>query len=109
MAKKIKCIRCGKSLPESEFYPSCLKRYCYLCKKCHYKKTSKYIMAYQKRRKGQEIANINPNDYIGGLSIRVLNYAKKNECKFSIESTDGISFKTSDKKEFMRELSLLIN
>lgn len=66
-------------------------------------------MAYQKRRKGQEIANINPNDYIGGLSIRVLNYAKKNECKFSIESTDGISFKTSDKKEFMRELNLLIN
>lgn len=67
-------------------------------------------MAYQKRKRNrQEEVNIDPDKYVGGLSIRILNYAKKNEYKFSIESTDGTSFKTSDKKEFLHELNLLIN
>ena len=109
MVHKIKCIHCNKELPETEYYTSVLQRHYHICKKCHNKKTMKYANAYQKRiRNKKKEPNINPDKYIGGINIRILNHIKKGEYKFNILSTGGISFQTSNKKDFLRELTALV-
>lgn len=109
---KIKCIHCGRELPVSEFYPSVLKRNYHICRKCHNKKTEKYNVAYHRRRREREKEQLSkstdPEKYLGGYNIRILNTAKKGEYKFNILGTGGYSLATNDKKEFFKKLTALL-
>ena len=109
MAHKIKCIHCNKELPETEYYTWVLQRQYHICKKCHNKKTLQYAKAYQKRIKNKKKEpNINPDKYIGGINIRILNHLKKGEYKFNILSTgDYYGLKTNSKKEFLDKIIYL--
>lgn len=109
MVHKIKCIHCDKEFPETEYYPSILRRHYHICKKCYNKKVMQYVRAYQKRiRNKKKEPNINPDKYVGGINIRILNHTKKGEYKFNILSTDGISFQTNNKKELLKEITSLV-
>ena len=96
----MKCSLCKKDLPESEFYPSILKKGLRHCKKCmykHYGKKSNY--KYQKSLK--ELPEGDFDLYYGGYNIRVLNYTRPGEYRFVINATRGKTYKTNDFKDFM--------
>lgn len=109
MVHQIKCIHCGKELPETEFYPSVLSRNYHICKKCHNKMTTKYSSAYQKRiRAKKKESNINPDKYLGGITIRILNHTKKGEYKYNLSNTSGHKMRTNNKKEFIRVITSFV-
>lgn len=122
----INCRHCHRDLPESEFYSSDLKKNCRLCKECskekskvYYQKNKKRIQEshtkYRKTHKElfrkllqnyRERVRQSQVDYetavmsmTDGYTIRILNYAKNGEYKYSVDG-NGKHFVTNDVKEF---------
>lgn len=94
----MKCSVCQKELPESEFYPSVLKRGWHICKKCHNKKTYPHTKKYAESLKGLEKKDF--DRYYGGIKINITNYPQA----FEIVKTSGEYFLTKDKEEFIKKL-----
>ena len=99
----ITCRICGEELPEDAFYPSTLKKGTPYCKKCYYKKwqkkaASKYVESLK------HLPDPDFNHFYGGYNIKILNFAKDGEFRFTIESTEGKVFKTNDPHKFMEKL-----
>lgn len=94
------CTICHRELPDTEFYPSLLKKYDYKCKKCHQKRCKDYNNSIK------NFVEEDFNRYYGGFNIKILNFARPNEYKFIIESTKETArpFYTNDLKEFMDKL-----
>lgn len=122
----IVCRRCHRELPESEFYPSCLKHHQRICKKCSNEKSKdyynkdlehsrkirakyarehrelcrKFLREYRKRVKQSAVDLENAvMSMTDGYTIRVLNYAKKGEYKYSVDG-NGKHFATNELKIF---------
>jgi hypothetical protein len=96
----MKCIKCRKELPESEFYQSDIKNHTHICKECKKTVNKKWL---ENKVIKDECAN-NFNLFYGGYEIRILNFARENEYKFIIKGTDGYFTKTNDKEEFIKKL-----
>ena len=93
------CTVCHRDLPEGEFYPSSLKRGWHICKKCHNKKTAPSVKKYQASLK--TLDDLDFNRFWGGFTIKVLNFARDGEYRYSAKSTDGSICQTNDKGEFV--------
>lgn len=93
----MKCRVCNQELPESDFFPSCVRRKDHICRKCH----TKYSQSLQKKYRQQE-KELKENVFnkkcqvVGGWKIIFLNYVKKGEYRFQAQNTDGRSYKTND-------------
>ena len=94
----MKCIKCQKELPESEFYPSLIKRGWCICHKCYYKYNLKYAKKYNQSLK--ELPEKDFDRYYGGIKINITNYPQA----FEIVKTSGEYFITKDKEEFIKKL-----
>lgn len=102
-----KCTICHKELPDSEFYPSQLKKHNYQCKKCSYEKYGKKgIQKYFAEIK--ELPNKNFDSFCGGYIVAILNYVKKNEYKYTIKGTNGIMIQTNDVDYFRKKFDEVI-
>lgn len=87
----IRCNKCKRSLPESEFYESQLRQHKYVCKKClcdehKYKRIQK---------KAQEKTPI-----VQG----VFAYLNGTKHTFTVQTSDSV-FTTSNEQEFWKNLS----
>lgn len=97
------CKICGEELPKKAFYPSILKKGTPYCKKCCYEK-------WQKKANAKYVESLKNlpdpefNRLYGGYNIKILNFAREGEFRFTISSTDGNIFKTNDPHEFMEKL-----
>ena len=99
----ITCTLCHRELPETDFYPSALKKGQHHCKKCCYKHYLK--KANQKYQKSlEELPDILFDNLYGGYNIKVLNHARPNEYKYTISPTRGEVFKTNNLDAFMDKL-----
>ena len=98
----MKCIKCQKELPESEFYPSLIKRGWCICHKCYYKYNLKYIKKYNQSLK--ELSEKDFDRYYGGIKINITNYPQE----FEISQTSGEYFRTKNKEEFIEHLLKII-
>ena len=94
----MKCIKCQKELPESEFYPSLIKRGWCICHKCYYKYNLKYAKKYNQSLK--ELPEKDFDRYYGGIKINITNYPQA----YEIVKTSGEYFITKDKEEFIKKL-----
>lgn len=92
----MKCVSCGKELPESEFYQSHIKRHCYICKKCKSQKNKEQYL----RTILEEVKLDDFDRYYGGIKINITNYPQA----FEIIRTNGEYYLTKDKKEFIKKL-----
>ena len=92
----MKCIKCQKELPESEFYPSHIKNHMHTCKKCYKVKNIndkvKSIL--------EEENESNFDRYYGGIKINITNYPQA----YEIVKTSGEYYLTKDKEEFIKKL-----
>lgn len=103
----VECSLCHKDLPESEFYPSTLRKGLRHCKKCCYERWGKKnVKKYTESIK--ELPEQDLNRYYGGIRISILNFTKKGEYKYHINSTEGFSLETNDKEEFIEHLLKII-
>ena len=102
------CTICKRDLPESEFYPSFIRRKQYQCRKCAYekwgKKAQKKYTDSIKEYPDKEFENI-----CGGYTITILNYSKTYENKYTIKSTKGTIFETNSPEQFLQEISRIIS
>jgi hypothetical protein len=112
-----KCRICGEVLPITEFYKqeSCADDYetkCKACKKLLSKYTYKrktvnrqtYDRLRQKKKREEEEALRKAKDTLGGYKIYILNHPKDGEYSYNITSTEGLLFRTNDKKVFIEAL-----
>lgn len=103
----IKCTICHRELPESEFTPSFLKRGQHQCKKCVYEKYGK--KAQEKYLKSiSELPEKNFDEFYGGYVIKVLNFTRKGEFKYIINSTKGDTFQTNSKDDFLDKINKIL-
>lgn len=98
----MKCIKCQKELPESEFYPSLIKRGWRICKKCHNKKVSPYIKKYSESLKDLEEKDF--DRFYGGIKINITNYPQA----YEIAKTSGEYYFTRNKEEFIKKLLYIL-
>lgn len=108
------CPRCKRKLPLSEFYikksTGSYESYCKKCKKelCkqwffnNKERHLKYQKKYNKNLK--KLEDLCDGQAVGGYNITILNYTKKSEYKYNIVSTDGKSFFTNSKSDFLNFL-----
>lgn len=92
------CKYCNKDLPESEFFPSIIKRGWCICHKCYYKYNLKYTKKYNQSLK--ELPEKDFDRYYGGIKINITNYPQA----YEIVKTSGEYFITKDKEEFIKKL-----
>lgn len=95
-----RCTLCHQDLPESDFYPSALKKGQYQCRKCtyeHYQKKSN--KKYSESLK--QLDEIDFDRFYGGFNIKVLNYPRPNEYKYVIMPTRGKTYVTNSLEDFM--------
>lgn len=111
----ITCKRCGIEKPDSEYYPSSLKRGESYCKKCCNEWSKKAQKKYREKRKLNRVHIDKPKGLnkrekalfestMGGYIITLLNYAKANETKFAIYSTKTDTVTYVDSDEDIRQL-----
>lgn len=98
----MKCNYCKEELPESEFYPSLIKRGWCICHKCYYKYNLKYTKKYNQSLK--ELSEKDFDRYYGGIKINITNYPQE----FEISQTSGEYFRTKNKEEFIEHLLKII-
>lgn len=95
----MRCRVCGQDKPETDFYVSQGKR-CTICKACNkqafYDWNKKQTEKRRERRDAEAV--------VGGWRIAILNHNKVNESKYQAVNTNGKSFFTSDKGEFLQFL-----
>ena len=98
-----RCTLCHQDLPESDFYPSALKKSQYQCRKCiyeHYQKKSN-------KKYNESLKQLDEKDfdrYYGGIKINITNYPQE----FEISQTSGEYFRTKNKEEFIEHLLKII-
>lgn len=102
------CTLCKRDLPETEFFPSFLRRKQHQCRKCCYekynKKAQKKYMDSIKKYPEKDFET-----FFGGYTITILNYSKKSEYRYTIKSTKSILLQTNDTEQFMAEVSKIIS
>lgn len=102
------CTICKRDLPESDFYPSFIRRKQHQCRKCSYekwgKKAQKKYTDSIKEYPDREFENI-----CGGYVITILNYSKPSESRYAIKSTNGEIFTTNSSEKFMEEIKMIIS
>lgn len=107
MAKsKIKCTKCHEELSQEDFYPSCLKRHLYICKKCHNKIVKKHTERYL-----DSVRNLPTEDFnrmYGGFNVKILNYVREGEKRYVIIPTKGKLLSTNDKEEFIQQIKEIL-
>ena len=100
----VECSLCHKELPESEFYPSTLKKGLRHCKKCSYerwyKKNNKKYVDSVKKLEEEDV-----NRYYGGYTVSIINFVRKGEYKYIIKSTNGDIFQTNCKADFLLKIN----
>lgn len=100
----VECSLCHKELPESEFYPSTLRKGLRHCKKCCYERWGKKnVKKYTESIK--ELPEQDLNRYYGGYSISIINFVRKGEYKYIIKSTNGDIFQTNCKADFLFKIN----
>lgn len=103
-----RCPKCGETKPKSEFYKNAHMKdgLSVQCKKCHNKYSVQYMKEYKIWDREEQIKDDinNFNRYMGGYKMTILNYVKKGEFKYNIESTSGELIRTNDKQEFLENL-----
>ena len=106
----IRCGHCKRELPESEFYPSHLKRGQNTCKKCNNAWTNAYHKRYIKTLKEQEnrIEEAEFNNLFGGYLVTILNSIRSGEYKYVIKNTDGYLLSTNNVQEFKTKLNEIL-
>lgn len=87
----IRCNKCKRLLPESDFYASKLKEHKYVCKKC--------ICDEQKRERFEK-KSMKREPIVHG----VFAYLDGTKHTFTIQTPDSV-FTTSNSKEFWKKLS----
>lgn len=103
----VECSLCHKELPETEFYPSTLRKGLRHCKKCCYERWGKK----NNKKYSESVKNLPEQDfnrYYGGIRISILNFTRKGDYKYHINSTDGFSLKTNSKEEFLSTLESIL-
>lgn len=119
------CTKCGECLPISEFgrcSTGYLRSWCKECmrgyaKKYYVEKRDEILTRHKiyKQKKKEKMKTLSyrhtyqrtkefQRDVLGGYKIYLLNHIKKGERKYNIIKTNGETFKTNDKSEFMRYL-----
>ena len=69
--KTFRCTLCKKDLPETDFYPSFIKKHQYQCKKCSYDKyAKKSIKKYANSLK--KIPEKEFDFFCGGYTIKIM-------------------------------------
>ena len=99
-----KCSKCGQLLPLDSFSKGLTYKDCHksICKKC----INEYNREYRVRKKERKkkllgIKNLEPEDYLGGYMVYVLNHTKRGEFKYNVVSTKGNVFHTNNKEDFL--------
>lgn len=106
----IRCGHCKRELPESEFYPSHLKRGQHTCKKCH----NAWSVAYQKKypqilkKQEERIEETAFDNLFGGYTVVILNSIRPGEHKYIIKNTNGYLLSTNNVQEFRKKLNEII-
>lgn len=88
------CKDCGK--PFEYFYGRKIRR----CISCYNKHVAIQLKGYKHRDKIIE----NVDNILGGLVIRILNYAKENEPRIQVYNTNGTQKYFNNKKELIKYL-----
>lgn len=92
----MKCIKCQRELPESEFYPSHIKNYMHTCKKCLRIKSKDWQVNSVLREEVEK----DFDRYYGGIRINITNYPQA----YEIVKTSGEYYFTSSKEDFIKKL-----
>ena len=92
----MKCIKCQRELPESEFYPSHIKNHMHTCKNCLKPKNKEWAMNSILRE--EKLKDF--DRFYGGIKINITNYPQA----FEIVKTSGEYYFTKDKEEFIKKL-----
>jgi hypothetical protein len=102
------CSLCHRELPDSEFYPSTLRKGLRHCKKCCYERWGKKnVKKYTESIK--ELPEQDLNRYYGGYSISIINFVRKGEYKYIIKGTDGVLVQTNDVQTFKTKLNEILD
>lgn len=96
------CSLCKRELPDSEFYPTALKRYQYQCKECTHKRNNNYNAEIR------DLPDKDFNRFYGGYVVAILNHVRKNEYKYTIKGTDGFMIQTNDIEYFRKKFDELV-
>jgi Fe-S-cluster containining protein len=92
----MKCIKCQKELPESEFYPSHIKNHMHTCKKCLKSRSKDWYVNSALREEAEK----DFERYYGGIKINITNYPRA----YEISKTSGEYYFTRNKEEFIKKL-----
>jgi hypothetical protein len=92
----MKCIKCKKELPESEFYQSHVKNHMHTCKNCLKPKNKEWRANSVLREECEK----NFERFYGGIKINITNYPQA----YEIVKTSGEYYFTRSKEEFIKKL-----
>ena len=107
-----RCPKCKELKSENDFYKNSYMKdgLSIHCKKCHnqniYQSTKNHKIKIKQEEIQKELDDFNYS--LGGHKIIILNYAKKSEYKYIINSTSGETFKSNDKLQFIHKIKELI-
>lgn len=98
------CTKCGRMLPESKFSKdmNCEGGLKHRCKDCVNANAKEYYQKIKEYNLGKDETFINPDEFLGGYKISILNHVKKGEFKFNVfETKTGEVFQTNVKDYFI--------
>lgn len=108
-----RCPNCKQLKSESDFYKNThmkdgLSVHCKSCQnQNNYKSAKKHRIKVKQEETQKQLDDF--NIHLGGYKVTILNYAKPGEYKYIINSTNGQSFKSNDKLQFLHKIKELID